>query len=173
MTINDLHDLLVHELRDIYDAENRLIKATGQLAKEARDPEIADLFKMHQAQTEEQVGRLERAFEAIGLKARKQACTGIMGIIEEHKSFKDDKPAKEILAAFDLGAGLKTEHYEIAAYQSLIGMADALQLEEVSELLKQNLGEEQAMAEKLLAFAPKGLEAILPEEAAEEEEAIA
>jgi ferritin-like metal-binding protein YciE len=114
MRMDNLNDLFLHGLKDIYDAEHRLVKALGQLAKEARDPEISGLFEDHRAETEEQTGRLEECFELTGAKPRKHACTGMMGILEEQKSFTDEKPAKEMLAAFDMGAALRTEHYEIA-----------------------------------------------------------
>jgi ferritin-like metal-binding protein YciE len=177
MHLDNLHDLFILGMRDILDAENRLLKVNGQMARECGDPELAKALEAHQAETEGQIERLEEAFGQLDVKARRHTCTGVQGIIEEHKEFKDEKPAKPILAAYDIGAALKAESYEICCYESLIEKARMLGLPEIADILGQNLREEQAMFERVRSLAPRVLGAVMPqdleeEDASEEEAAV-
>ena len=148
--LNNLHDLFEHELKDIYDAENRLIDALKQQAAESTDPEIREAFQAHLEETKGQRTRLEQVFEAFGKEPnRGQGCAGIQGLLEEHKEFTREKPSPEILDIFNLGAAQKVERYEITAYESLIQLANALELDDAAELLQQNLEEEEATLEKV------------------------
>jgi ferritin-like metal-binding protein YciE len=147
MAVNDLQDLLKHELGDLLFAEKTILKGLKKMSREVSNPEMRERIEAHAGETEGQIQNLERAFEAIGQKARAQKCPGILGIIQEHDEFKsDEEPSKPMLEAFDLGSGLRIEHYEIAAYRSAIAVARALRQREVMELLKQNLDQEVAMA---------------------------
>ena len=101
---------------------------------------------------------LRSAFEAIGEKAKAQKCPGILGIIEEKKEFKEEEePSKPILEAFNLGAGLRVEHYEIAAYRSAMAVAKSLRQSQVVELLRANLEQEVAMAKFIESSSAKVL----------------
>ena len=164
--MTDPKELLVHELGDLLYAERRFLTATKKLAREANDPMLKQRIEQHVGETEQQIERLQRAFEAIGEKAKAEKCEAAIGLREEHDSFKsEEKPSPEILEAFDLGSGLRVEHYEIAGYRSAIAVANALGQTEAAEILKESLAEEEAMANFLEENAPAALKRLF--EAAE------
>ncbi len=172
MAVTNSQELLKHDLGDLLYAEKQVLKALKPMIRETSDAEMKQRLEQHQGETEQQIQNLERAFEAMGLKARAQKCPGILGIIEEKKEFKEDEePSAPMLEAFNLGAGLRVEHYEIAAYQAAIALAKSLRQTEVVELLKQNLDQEVAMAKFIVASAPKVLRAVEQMQSAEEAEA--
>ena len=143
----ELRELLKHELGDLYFAEKTFLKATGALVKEAQDPEVKARLEQHVRETEGQIERIKQAFASIGEKAKAETCEAALGLKEEHDSFKsDEKPSKLLLSAFDLGSGLRVEHYEIAAYRTTIAVANALGEKECANLLKESLREEMDMA---------------------------
>lgn len=150
MAVNDLNGLLKHELGDLYFAEKTILKALKKMTKEVSDPAINERMVQHQSETEEQIANIEQAFEAIGLKPRAQKCPGILGILEEHDEFKEEEePSKELLEAFDVGSGLRVEHYEIAAYGTARQLADDCGFDGIKDLMDQTLDEE-SQADKLL-----------------------
>jgi len=154
----ELKEVLVHELGDLLYAERRIIAMLKTMEREAIDPALAARMEEHRGETEEQIARLERAFESIGEKAKAEKCPGIIGLKEEHDSYKkEEKPSKPQLAAFDLGSGLRVEHYEIAAYTTAIAVANALGHSECSAILQQNLDEELEMERFLVENAPRVL----------------
>ena len=144
-----LKDVLIDELRDMYSAENQLVKSMPKLAKGANSKELKSLFKEHQEQTKGQVQRLREVFEHIGKKPTGKHCEGMEGVIKEGlEALEEDMEG----ASFDsgiIGAALRTEHYEVAGYHASIAMAKALGMKDVVELLKQNLEEEVTMAKKI------------------------
>jgi ferritin-like metal-binding protein YciE len=144
-----LKDVLLDELRDIYSAENQLVKALPKLAKGANNTKLKDLFTAHLEETKGQVERLKEVFAHLEEKPTGEHCDGMEGIVEEGKSAleKDEEGA-----SFDcglIGAALRTEHYEIAAYQATISMAKTLGMQDVIDLLTENLNEELAAAAKI------------------------
>jgi len=142
-----MRELLKHELGDLLFAEKVFLKATKALAKEAQDPEIKARVEEHVDETQGHIERLNDAFRAIGEKPKAEKCPAALGLQEEHDSFKsEEKPSKMLLSAFDLGSGLRVEHYEIAAYRTAIAVANALGERECAGILKENLKEEMAMA---------------------------
>jgi ferritin-like metal-binding protein YciE len=154
-----LQDVLVDELRDMYSAENQLVKALPKLAKGAQDKGLKQLFTEHLEETKGQVLRLRTVFEHLGEKPTGQHCNGMEGVIEEGA---DALEKDEEGPSFDsglVGAALRTEHYEIAGYQASIAMAKTLGLGEVVQLLTENLAAEEAAAEKITAAAQPILEA--------------
>jgi len=147
MAVNDMSQLLKHELGDLLFAERTFLKGLRKMSKEISDPMMKDRVTRHASETEEQIGVLEQAFEAVGLKPRAVKCDGAIGLKEEHDSFKEDEdPSPEMMEAFDLGSGLRVEHYEIAGYRSAIAIAKALGNDECARLLAKNLDQEVAMA---------------------------
>lgn len=159
--MTDPKDLLIHELGDLLYAERRFLTATKILARETQNPEVKTRIEQHVGETETQIERLERAFDSIGVKAKGERCDGAIGLREEHDSFKsDEKPSKELLEAFDLGSGLRVEHYEIAGYRTAIAVAQALGEMECATILRESLAEEEDMAAFLEGIAPKALEAL-------------
>jgi ferritin-like metal-binding protein YciE len=144
-----LKDVLLDELRDMYSAENQLVKALPKLAKGANNAKLKELFTAHLEETKGQVERLKEVFGHLEEKPTGEHCDGMEGIVEEGKSAleKDEEGA-----SFDcglIGAALRTEHYEIAAYQATISMAKTLGMQDVIDLLTENLNEEMAAAAKI------------------------
>jgi ferritin-like metal-binding protein YciE len=159
--MTEMKELLVHELGDLLYAERRFLTATRALAREAQDPMIRTRVEQHIGETEGQIERLKAAFAAIDEPAKAEKCEAAIGLKEEHDSFKsEEKPSKQILAAFDLGSGLRIEHYEIAGYRTAIAVANALGETECARILQENLDEELAMAEFLETNAPKALQRV-------------
>ena len=147
MTMKTAQDLLKHDLGDLLYAEKQILKGIKPMIRQTTDAEMKDRLEQHRQETEQQIDNLEQAFQAMGLKPKAQKCPGILGIIEEKKEFeKDEEPTPEVLESFNLGAGLRVEHYEIAAYRSALALAKSLAQREVAELLKANLDQEVAMA---------------------------
>ena len=167
MAVKDLHALLKHELGDLYYAEKHILKALKKMTKEATDPALRQRMVRHQNETEGQIDRIERAFEALGLKPKAQKCPGILGIIEEHEEFKkEEEPTKDTLAAFDMGSGLRVEHYEIAAYRGIVALSKALGEREVADLMSRNLAEEVDMERFLVTNGARALKEAARNEAA-------
>jgi ferritin-like metal-binding protein YciE len=161
-----LKEVLIDELRDMYSAENQLVKALPKLAKGANDRQLKQLFQDHLEETKAQVLRLKEVFERLGEKPTGQHCNGMEGIVEEGaEALEKDEEG----ASFDsglIGAALRTEHYEIAGYEACIAMAETLKEGEIAALLRENLKEENAAAEKITAAAIS----ILKQSASEPEE---
>jgi ferritin-like metal-binding protein YciE len=148
-----LSEVLVDELRDMYSAENQLVVSLPKLAKGAKDKRLKELFTAHLEETKGQVKRLKKVFEILDEKPTGEHCNGMEGVIEEGA---DGLEKDEEGASFDsgiVGAALRTEHYEIAGYTATIAMAKILSMPEVAGLLTENLNEELAAAEKMLAAA--------------------
>ena len=145
-----LRDVLLDELRDMYSAENQLVKALLKLAKGAKNAKLKELFTAHLEETKGQVERLKEVFGHLEEKPTGEHCNGMEGIVEEGKEAleKDEEGA-----SFDcglIGAALRTEHYEIAGYQATIAMAKTLGMQDVIDLLTENLNEELAAAAKII-----------------------
>jgi ferritin-like metal-binding protein YciE len=144
-----LKDVLLDELRDMYSAENQLIKALPKLAKGAKNPKLKELFTKHLEETKGQVERLKEVFGHLEEKPTGEHCNGMEGIVEEGKEALE---RDEEGASFDcglIGAALRTEHYEIAGYSATISMAKTLGMQDVVDLLTKNLNEELAAAAKI------------------------
>jgi ferritin-like metal-binding protein YciE len=143
-TMKSPRDLFLHELGDLLYAERKLVKTLPKLQKEASDEELAEGFANHLEETKKHVENVEQAFEALGEKPKAEKCPGIDGITKEHDEFVEkESPSPDVLNAFLTGAGSRAEHYEIAAYEGLITMANAMGEEDVAELLSQNLEQEK------------------------------
>jgi ferritin-like metal-binding protein YciE len=152
MALKSMDELFIHELKDIYYAEKKLVGVTKKLAKESNSEEVSQAFLDHSRETEGQVKRLERVFKMLKRAPRGAVCHGVLGLIEEHKGMMEDEPAEELVDAINVGAGIKTERYEISAYEGLANMAHSLGMHEVEELLRLNLDEEVAALSKLQSF---------------------
>jgi ferritin-like metal-binding protein YciE len=137
-------ELFVHELKDVYYAEQTLTKVLPKLAQEATDRELSEAFKHHLSETKDQIKNLEQVFENIGKPAQGEQCPGIDGIKEEHESFMEENdPTPELLNVHLTGAAARAEHYEIAAYTGLIAQARALGERDSVKLLQENLRQEK------------------------------
>lgn len=152
-----LYDAFLDELRDAYDAEKQLLKALPKLAKAASAVELRAAFESHLEETRTHVTRLDEVFAAIGQKARGKHCDGIAGIIEEGKAIMAEEFDEATMDACLVAAGQRAEHYEMAAYGTLIAWANALGLTEAATLLEDTLNEEKAADQSLSALAEGGL----------------
>ncbi|MFN2588781.1 MAG: ferritin-like domain-containing protein [Actinomycetota bacterium] len=148
-------DLFIHELKDIYDAELKLVNALETMANKVENPDLSGAFEEHRKVTQGQAERLEKVFSLVDRKPSREPCKGINGLIEEFSTFVQENPSDAVLNVFATGAALKVEHYEITAYQSLIKLADQLGLSEAAELFEKTLTEEQETATELEAMSDK------------------
>jgi ferritin-like metal-binding protein YciE len=153
MAAKTLHELFVEELRDMYDAEKRLVRALPKLAKAAESETLRQAFISHLRETEKQTTRLEQVFRSIGEKPRGKKCDGIMGIIEESNTAMEELETGPILDAALIAGAQKVEHYEIASYGTLASFADLMNHDKAKDLLGQTLEEEKAADKKLNAIA--------------------
>ena len=152
-----LHDAFLDELRDIYDGEKQLTKALGKMAKAASSPELRSAFESHLEETQGQLERLEEVFNSLDEKVSGKHCEGIAGIIDEGKAIMEEDFDDSTTDACLIAAGQRAEHYEMAAYGTLIAWADAMGHTEAANLLQQTLDEEKAADKKLSALAEGGL----------------
>ena len=152
-----LHDAFIDELRDSYDGEKQLTKALAKLAKAATSPPLREAFQAHLEETQGQIERLEQVFELLEEKARGKHCDGIAGIVEEGKSIMEEDFDETTMDACLIAAGQRAEHYEMAAYGTLVAWANAMGHTEAAKLLQQTLDEEKAADKKLSGLAEGGI----------------
>jgi ferritin-like metal-binding protein YciE len=144
-----LESVLVDELKDLYNAENQLVKALPKMAKGTSSPELKELITEHLEETKGQVERLKQVFELLGERPTGKVCKGMQGLVEEGKEqleSDEEGAAKDICIA---GAALRVEHYEIAGYTAAIAIAEALGQDEIVELLTETLHEEEEAGRKV------------------------
>ena len=152
-----LHDALIDELRDLYNAEKQITKALPKMIKAANAAPLADAFQSHLKETEGQIKRLEQVFESLGEPAKSKTCDGMAGIIEEGKDIMSEDFDEATMDACLIAAAQKVEHYEIGSYGTVIAWAEAMGHNEAVRLLKQTLAEEEATDEKLSSLATGGV----------------
>ncbi|MDS0294315.1 ferritin-like domain-containing protein [Halogeometricum luteum] len=149
MSADSLEDLFVDGLQKIYYTEQQLEDALEELESGAEDEEIQSAFSEHREETRTHIERLEEVFEALGQEAEGKQDRVVDAMIEEHEEFTEQNPDDKVLERFNLAAGQKSEHYEIAAYGNLIPLADQLGMEDAADTLEETLREEQDALEKL------------------------
>jgi ferritin-like metal-binding protein YciE len=148
-----LNDLLIEELKDLYNAENQLVKALPKMAKGATSPDLKELIITHLEETKGQVERLKQVFEQLEEKPTGKVCKGMQGLIEEGEEQLESDEEGATKDVGITGAALRVEHYEIAGYTAAIAIAQELGHDEIVSLLTENLEEEQAASEKVQAQA--------------------
>jgi ferritin-like metal-binding protein YciE len=153
MKLKTLKDLYVEELRDLYSAENQIVKALPKMAKAASSPELKAAFEQHLEQTRGQVERLERIFKALGEKPTGKTCRAMEGLVEEGEELIKEKPEASVLDAGLISAAQRVEHYEIAGYGSVRTYANTLGETEAARLLQETLDEEGQTDKKLTKLA--------------------
>ncbi len=155
--IQSMADLFEHQLKDIYYAENQILKALPEMIEKATAPQLADGFRSHLAETKQHVSRLEQVFERLGLEAKGVDCPAIDGIIDEAEEVSGEVADKNVLDAALIAAAQAVEHYEMTRYGTLIAWAKQLGHTDCVSLLEQNLNEEKAADEKLNKLALGGI----------------
>jgi ferritin-like metal-binding protein YciE len=152
-----LHDAFVDELRDTYDAEKQLTKALPKMAKAANSPELREAIESHLEETRQQVQRLEQVFESLDEKAKGKHCDGIAGIIQEAQAIMQEDFDESTADACLIAAAQRAEHYEMAAYGTLVAWARAMGHDDAADLLQETLDAEKAADEKLNSLAEGGI----------------
>ena len=152
-----LHDAFLDELRDAYDAEKQLLKALPKMAKAATADDLRTAFQTHLEETKGHVARLEQVFASLDEKVTGKHCDGIAGIINEGLAIMEDDLDEATMDACLIAAGQRAEHYEIAAYGTLVAWARDMGHAEAADLLQETLNEEKAADEMLTLLAQGGI----------------
>jgi ferritin-like metal-binding protein YciE len=147
--MESLQDLFEEQLKDLYSAENQLLKAMPKMAKKLSSEKLVQAFEMHRKQTEQQVQRLERIGKELDIKLTGKVCNAMKGLIEEAKETMEEGEEGPILDAGLVADAQRVEHYEISAYGTARTLAQYLGLNSAAKLLDQTLKEESATDEKL------------------------
>ena len=153
MAVESLHDLYVEELRDLYNAENQLLKALPRMAKAASHEDLKAAFTEHLEVTRGQVERLERIFKDLGEKAKGKKCKAMEGLIEEGKELLEEDIDPMVLDAGLIAAAQRVEHYEMAGYGCVRTFARLLGYDKAADLLQETLDEEGEADETLTELA--------------------
>lgn len=153
MALKNLDDLFLHTLKDILYAEKQILKALPKMEKKASSAELKKAFAQHREETESQLERLEKVFDAIGKPARGAKCDAIVGIIEEAEEIMGEVDDPETLDAAMVASAQAVEHYEITRYGTLITWAKQLGHDNVVQLLGETLTEEKETDTKLSQLA--------------------
>lgn len=149
-------DLFIHELSDVYSAEKQITKALPRMARASTNPLLKEAFESHLEETQGQIERIDQLVEQGEFKLKRMKCAAMEGLVEEGKELLDEIEKGEVLDAALIGACQKIEHYEIAAYGTLIAIAKQLGMEDAAKLLGETLTEEKSADEKLTAIAEQG-----------------
>jgi ferritin-like metal-binding protein YciE len=169
VALNDLNDLLVEQLKDLYNAEAQLTKALPKMAKAATSPELKQAFQTHLAETEEHINRLEQVFEELGESAKGKTCKAMKGLVEEAKEAIEEEAEDSVKDAALIAAAQRVEHYEIAGYGTVRTYAKMLGQDQAAKLLQQTLDEE-GKTDKLLTQLAEACINQMAEEGGDEEE---
>jgi ferritin-like metal-binding protein YciE len=153
MSIKSLDDLFVHTLKDVYFAENHLVKVLPKVADKAWNVELKAVFNAHLEETRNHITRLEKVFGLLGQKAEGEKCLAIVGITDEADGLIAMIDDKTTLDAALIAAAQAVEHYEITRYGTLIAWAKQLGHDDVAEVLRETLAEEKGADSKLLRLA--------------------
>jgi ferritin-like metal-binding protein YciE len=149
MTISTLEDLLVDQVRDLYDAEKQLVKALPKMAKAASSDELQQAIQTHLGETKNQVSRLERVFEELDSPAKGKPCKGMKGLVEEGGEVLDEDAEEPLNDLAIIAAAQRVEHYEISAYGTARAIAEQIGRDTVASLLEETEEEEKAADSKL------------------------
>jgi ferritin-like metal-binding protein YciE len=152
-----LHNMFIDELRDAYDAEHQIIKALPKMIDAVTSEALRRGLASHLTETKAQVGRLEQAFALLEETAKGKHCDGMEGILKEGSAVLEEDLDGTTMDACIIASAQRVEHYEMAAYGTLLAWARAMELDEVADLLRQTLDEEKAADAKLTEAAEGGI----------------
>lgn len=153
MSLDSLHDLYVDELKDLYNAENQLLKALPRMAKAASAPELKAAFTEHLDVTRKQVERLDQIFAELGVSPKGKRCKAMEGLVEEGKEVMAEDGDPSVIDAALIGAAQRVEHYEMAGYGCVRTFANLLGYGDAAALLQETLDEEGEADKKLTELA--------------------
>jgi len=157
VALNTFDELFVEQLQDLYDAEQRLVKALPKMAAAAHNQRLKSAFQEHLRQTEGQVGRLNQVFQKVGREAKSKTCAAMKGLIEEGDEIISSSGDPNVKDAALIAAAQRVEHYEIAAYGTARTFAQRLGRQDAAQLLQQTLDEEAATDKKLTTLAEQSI----------------
>lgn len=174
MATESIRELLIDQMRDLYDAEKQLVKALPKMVKNSSNEQLREAFENHLEQTRGHVQRLEQAFELMEQKAKSKSCEAMKGLVEEGKETMEEDLSDPLKDSAIICAAQKVEHYEIAGYGTVKAWAQSLGLNDVADLFETTLNEEKEADEKLNQVASEVLsEAEAMRGEGEEEEEMA
>jgi ferritin-like metal-binding protein YciE len=148
-----LNELFEDTLKDVYFAENEILKALPKMAKKATSKDLQKAFTDHAEETKGQVKRLEQIFKLLGKKAEGKECHALKGLVKEAEELMEEAKSGPVLDAGLIACAQAVEHYEMARYGALGAWAEQLDMEDAGELLEETLDEEKAADEKLSELA--------------------
>lgn len=157
MQMQDLQDLFLDNLKDLYNAEKQLLRALPKMAKAAENEELRMAFQTHKEETQGHIERLEQIFHRLGKRPAGKTCKAMQGLIEENKELMEEDAEPDVLDAGMIVGAQKVEHYEIAGYGSMVEWAKLLGDKESAQLLAQTLDEEEKTDKKLTQLARKSI----------------
>jgi ferritin-like metal-binding protein YciE len=155
--IKTMDDLFVHTLRDIYYAENQILKALPDMIEKASDPQLRQAFQSHLGETKGHVQRVEQVFKMHGVDVKGVDCPAIDGIIDEADEVAGEVDDKQVLDAALIAAAQAVEHYEMTRYGTLVAWAKQLGRNDCASVLQKNLDEEKAADKKLNDIAERSV----------------
>jgi ferritin-like metal-binding protein YciE len=153
MALDNLKDLYVEQLKDLYSAETQILKALPMMADTASHPELKTAFQQHLDVTKQQVDRLEQIFNDLGESPKGHHCKGMEGLLKEGQDMMKEKAASDVMDAGLIAAAQRVEHYEIAGYGTVRNFADRLGQQNHVSLLQRTLDEEGQTDERLTRIA--------------------
>lgn len=157
MELETLRDLYIDGLKDLYSAENQILKGLAQMIRKATHPQLKKAFTTHERQTREQVRRLERICKSLDASPRGKKCEGMEGLIKEAKELISERPDKDVLDAGLIAAAQHVEHYEMAGYGTMRTYAQQLGYDDQARLLQMTLDEERETDELLTQIAESSI----------------
>lgn len=150
---NNLQDLFVQQLEDLYDAEKRLTDALPKMAEAASSSQLKQAFTDHLAETRQHVARLEQVFQKMGMEPKRETCPAMKGLIKEGEEMISARGDDKVRDAGLIAAGQRVEHYEMAGYGTVRTFAQQLGMQDVASILQQTLDEEGQADKKLTSIA--------------------
>jgi ferritin-like metal-binding protein YciE len=153
MSMENLQELLEDQLKDLYNAENQLLKALPKMAKKSSSQDLKKAFQSHTEETQRQIDRLDEVGDRLGLRLTGKRCAAMEGLIEEGEEVMAEHEDGPMLDAAMIAAAQRVEHYEISAYGTARTLAEHLGEKQVARLLQTTLKEESATDEKLTKIA--------------------
>lgn len=153
MELKTLNDLFIHQLKDLYAAEQQLLQAMPKMEEKITSGELKRSMGRHREETQYQVNRLEKVFESLGVKAKAEKCKAMEGLLKETQEFMEEEADKPVMDAGLIALAQRIEHYEIAAYGTACTYAKYLGHHEALRLLKETLSEEKKTDERLTVLA--------------------
>jgi len=153
MKLNNLEDLFVEQLRDLYSAETQILDALPEMVEAASSDQLRKAFKTHLEETRQQKNRLEKIFETLGKKPGGETCEGMKGLLKEGSAMLEKEGDRNVIDAGIIASAQRVEHYEISGYGTARTYAERLGYDDAAELLDETLDEESSANEKLTKIA--------------------